>query len=73
MIPDFSARDRALMEETLRWLLRADRSGFISSASIKGLSEEVAEKFGCEFRIAESLVIGLTAKVAMAMLEEGWD
>lgn len=62
------------LELTLRYLLRAHKTGFISHDSLDGLGEELAATYGCEFHIARQLVIMHTARAALAMLEDGsWD
>ena len=62
------------LEITLRYLLRAHRSGFISHDSIDGLGAELAEAHGYELHDAKQLVILHTAKVAMIMIKDGsWE
>lgn len=74
MLPHLPPRAAENLELTLRFLLRAHRTGFISPDSIDGLGAELAGTYGYELHDSKQLVILHTAKVAMAMIQEGaWD
>lgn len=74
MRPYLPPRAVEQLELTLRYLLRAHRTGFISHDSIDGLGAELAETHGFELHIAKQLVIFHTATVAMAMIKDGsWE
>ena len=74
MIPYLPPKAVENLELTLRYLLRANRTGFISHDSIDGLGAELAETYDFELHDAKQLVILHTAKVAMAMIKDGsWE